>query len=74
MIVCDICGKKRMTKSYFFPMRTTWYVEKNGKKIASFPKYEDKIIDLCEMCAQSIADAVGHLQSSYHKEERYYDL
>lgn len=69
MIVCDICGKRKITKPYLFPMRTTWCAVENGKKIASFPKYEDKTIDLCETCARSIADAVDHLRSSYHKEE-----
>jgi hypothetical protein len=68
MIVCDICGKKKMTKPYFFPTRTIWYAVENGKKIASFPKYEDKTIDLCETCAQVIADAINHLQSTYQKE------
>ena len=69
MIVCDICGKKKITKSYFFPTRTTWWAMKNGKKIASFPKYEDKTIDLCETCAQAIADVVDLLRSGYHKED-----
>jgi len=69
MIVCDICGKKKATKVYTMPIKTWWYAMHDGIKMASFPKYETKSVDLCEPCAQTIADMIDELQHAWQKEE-----
>lgn len=68
MIVCDICGKHKVTKAYTVPMRTLWHIEYKGLPIKPYLKYESKSIDLCETCAQTIADAIGQLQDAFQKE------
>ena len=69
MIVCDICGKPGNVKTYHFPMRSVWYKEYMGKRVGSFIKYEDKDIDLCRVCAETIADLVDHLQAAHREKE-----
>ena len=69
MIVCDICGKHKNTKSYLLPMVEPWVMTHEGKYIYSYNKYVDKPVDLCEICAQTIADAIDHLQRTYQKKE-----
>lgn len=73
MIVCDICGRKEVTKVYTIPMKTWWYATHNGIKTASFPKYEIKSVDLCKNCAKAIADIIDELQCAHQKKEEQND-
>ena len=58
MIVCDICGKQDVIQSYVLPTKVKYYAMKNGQRIASLFKYEDKPVDLCEACRTSLADLI----------------
>lgn len=68
MIVCDVCGKSKLVKPYTLPMRGIYHELYQGKRIGSYIKYEDKSVDLCQSCAESIADLIDRLQSVHQKE------
>lgn len=68
MIVCDICRKSKFVKSYTLPMRGVYHELYQGEKIGSFIRYEDKNVDLCQSCAESIADLIDRLQIIHQKE------
>lgn len=69
MIVCDICRKQKSVKSYTLPMRRVYNKLYQGERIKSFIRYEDKNVDLCSSCAESIANAIDRLQARYQEEE-----
>ncbi len=62
MIVCDVCRKSKFVKSYILPMRSIYHAMSQGEKIASFIQYEDKNVDLCQSCAENIADSIDRLR------------
>lgn len=68
MIVCDICGKNKIVKPYKLPMVEPWVMTHEGQYIYSYNKYVDKSVDLCETCAQTVADAINHLRHTFQKE------
>lgn len=67
MVVCDICGKRLDVKTYTLPTRGMWHCVNEGRIIGSYIKYEDKQVDLCSICSETIADYIDHFKA-IHKE------
>jgi len=69
MVVCDICGKNLDVKTYTLPTRGVWHRMHEGEIVCSYIKYEDKQMDLCSICSETIADYIDHFKA-IHKEKK----